>query len=101
MLLLKVFGHHSWREMNTVPEDKLVEIKEAIYRGRKIEAIRIYRESARVQLIDAKAAVDKLEEELRAARPENFMRPERRGCLGVIVAGLALAVLIVMWVRGG
>jgi hypothetical protein len=82
-----------------LPEDKLVEIKEAIYRGRKIEAIKIYRESTRVQLVDAKAEVDKLEEELRATRPENFMRTgERRGCLGVLAAALLMAGIIVIWV---
>jgi hypothetical protein len=81
--------------VHAIPEDKLALIKEAVYRGQKIEAIRIYRESAGVGLKEAKEGVEKLEKELRTTRPENFMpQTERRGCLGVIVAAVVIAGLV-------
>ena len=55
-----------------IPENKLAEIKAALVAGRKIEAIKWYREAAGVGLTEAKDAVEKLEAELRAASPERF-----------------------------
>lgn len=86
--------------MNTpIPEGELVSIREALYRGRKIEAIKIYREVTGMGLAEAKAAVERLEEELRATRPENFLpQTERRGCLGLLVVGFGVGVIVLLMV---
>ena len=65
--------------------EQMAEVKEAIFRGQKIAAIKIYRGATGTGLADAKAAVEKLEAELRATSPEYFKKSERRGCLGVLV----------------
>lgn len=71
--------------MNT-PEDKATAVKDAIYSGQKILAIKHYREQTGVGLAEAKEAVEKLEAELRAATPERFTKAESKGCTSVIVA---------------
>ena len=86
--------------MNTpISGDQLALIKEALYRGRKIEAIKKYRRATGMGLAEAKAAVEKLEEELRATRPENFLpQPERRGCLGLVLDCFGLSVIVLLLV---
>ena len=80
------------------PEDKLEPIKQALFQGRKIEAIKLYRKCAGAGLKEAKEAVDKLEAELRAASPEKFTAPTGgKGCLGVMVALGAVVLLIALW----
>lgn len=79
------------------PEDKLAAIKEALFQGRKVEAIKLYRESLDCGLKDAKTAVDRLEGELRASSPEKFRVPAGgKGCLGVIalVCGIVAVALV-------
>lgn len=82
-----------------IPEDKLRPIKEAIYRGEKILAIKLYREAAGVGLVDAKNEVERIETELRGASPEKFKTvPAGKGCLGVVLAAFAVAAASV-WLR--
>jgi ribosomal protein L7/L12 len=64
-----------------IPEEKMVAIKEAIFRGQKIAAIKLYREAMGLGLTEAKAAVDQLETELRSSAPYEFKAAESRGCL--------------------
>ena len=56
----------------SIPEEPLARIKEALYRGQKIEAVRLYRECTGTGLGEAKPAVERLEAELRAADPDKF-----------------------------
>ena len=73
-------------------------IKQALFQGRKIQAIKLYRKCAGTGLKEAKEAVDKLEAELRAASPEKFTAPTGgKGCLGVMVALGTVVLLIVLW----
>ena len=85
--------------MNTpIPEDKLAHIREALFRGHKIEAIKLYREGTRAGLVEAKTAVEKLEIELRAASPEKFTAPASgKGCLGVVVIVCAVVAVSILW----
>jgi ribosomal protein L7/L12 len=55
-----------------IPEDQLAQITEALFRGQKIEAIRQYRNCTGAVLAEAKAAVERLEADLRAAEPDKF-----------------------------
>ena len=80
---------------NTLTNEQMTEVKEALFRGQKIAAIKIYRKATGTGLSEAKGAVEKLEVELRAAAPYDFKQPERSGCLGVAVLLLgALAVAL-------
>lgn len=84
----------------TNPEDQAGRIQDALFRGEKIEAIRIYREQTGVGLAEAKQAVEQVERELRASAPERFSAPAGKGCS---VSAGALAVLaaiggLLLWV---
>lgn len=78
---------------NPNPEDQARRIKEAIFSGQKIQAIKFYREQTGSDLADAKAAVEKLESELRASSPEHFTKTAKAGCASVIVAG----TFVIFW----
>jgi len=85
--------------MNTpIPDDKRDTIKEMIFRGQKIEAIKLYRQSNRGGLAESKKAIEELEKELRATNPENFGPPvESRGCLGILLALSGFIGLLILW----
>ena len=61
----------------------MVPIREALFSGRKIEAIKLYREATGQGLVEAKAAVEKLEAELRSSAPQRFRTVKPGGCLGI------------------
>ncbi len=82
-----------------VSESTLTLIKEALFSGQKINAIKIYRETTDAGLAEAKTAVEKMEAELRASFPEKFTTPTaKKGCFGVLVAMLVVAVAAIWWV---
>jgi hypothetical protein len=82
-----------------IPEDKLTAIREALFQGQKIQAIKLYRKCTGSGLAEAKAAVEKLETELRAASPENFTTPAPgKGCSGVLVGVCAVVVAVILWI---
>lgn len=60
----------AWKAV--IPEELLAQITEDLFRGQKIKAIKLYRECTGAGLAEAKAAVDQLEAELRAAEPDKF-----------------------------
>ena len=59
----------------SIPEESLDQIKEALARGHKIDAIRLYRECTGAGLAEAKTAVEQLEARMRADRPDAFAGP--------------------------
>lgn len=85
--------------MASVPSDDDVRrIREAIFSGRKIEAIKLYRASSGLGLKEAKDFVESLEERLRQAEPEQFTVPPRgKGCGFTALAVLAAAALWRAW----
>jgi ribosomal protein L7/L12 len=67
-------------------------IETAIYAGRKIEAIKLYREATGGGLADAKRAVEDLEVDLRRREPNKFAQSAgKSGCMS-LVAVVALLV---------
>jgi ribosomal protein L7/L12 len=67
-------------------EDK-TKLAELITSGRKIEAIKLYREATGEGLKEAKEDVETLEREMREKYPEDF--PEKKGgCAGMVLIGL-------------
>ena len=74
-------------------------IEQAICDRKKIEAIKLYREAAGVDLVDAKKAVEAIEVQLRKDKPENFEPPgSKTGCLGMVLALAGLAGSLVAMV---
>jgi|SRR5882762_5209379 len=96
-------------------EGDLKEIREAISAGRRIEAIKLYREFTRQGLKEAKDAVEEMERKLRVESPERFLVEQRedrppqkakspkgvpgveagKGCFGVFV-GIMLATVLTL-----
>jgi len=75
-------------------------ICEALFEGRKIEAIKLYREMAGGGLKEAKEFIDALEARLKREQPDRFKKPEpsSSGCTGILIllAGIA-ALAIGFW----
>ena len=66
--------------MPEISEELKQRLSKPIFAGRKIEAIKIYREQMNVGLKDAKEAVEALSQELRLEFPEQFNASEKSGC---------------------
>jgi ribosomal protein L7/L12 len=73
-----------------LPDEQIVAIRDALFRGNKIQAIKHYREATSLGLAESKAFIDALELRLRQEEPEQFAAAANKaGCVGVIaVAGL-------------
>ena len=86
--------------MTSLTDQQRSQVETAIFAGRKIEAIKIYREATGVQLVDAKRAVEDLEVDLRRRQPEMFIN-KSKGCMSVLVCGAlllgGLAVLVIQY----
>lgn len=62
-----------------VPPETLADIENALVLGRKIDAIKLYRQCSGAGLTEAKEAVERVEAELRATSPERFAAGPRGG----------------------
>jgi hypothetical protein len=83
-----------------IPENTLALIKEALYRGEKIRAIKLHREATGLGLAESKAEVDKLEASLRTSAPEKFMAATSgKGCLSIIVMACVIVGAVILWLR--
>jgi len=84
----------------SVQPERVKWIQEALFKGDKIEAIKLYRDGTNLGLKESKEAVEKIEDALRLQSPERFTGKAGKGCLGlmVIFSGLLLT-LVVMWLR--
>ncbi len=81
-----------------LPENTLAIIKEALFRGHKIQAIKLHREATGSGLAEAKIAVEKLESELRASAPEKFTSPPAgKGCLTIMVMVCVIVCAVILW----
>lgn len=78
------------------------EINEALFRGEKIQAIRLYRQATGTGLADAKAAIERIETELRIQSPGNYQHapsapvPTGIGCMMLVMA-VIVAAFSVNW----
>lgn len=77
------------------PEHQAAALQTALFAGRKIEAIRIYRGQRKVGLAEAKAAVEQLEAELRQSSPGSFTAAPAKGC-GVTMV-MAVVIVAALW----
>lgn len=82
-------------------DEVLAQIREALIHGRKIEAIKLYRESTGAGLAEAKNAVEAFEKEWRAATPEQFTTsPGGKGCSTLVVALGVTMTFLSLWIFG-
>ena len=71
--------------MSQLSDVTVVRISEALYNGRKIEAIRVYREATGRGLKESKDFIEALEAQLRQESPEKFkVAPGGVGCSTVV-----------------
>ncbi len=69
-------------------------IQAALYAGRKIEAIRLYRQAHHLGLAEAKSVIDEMEADLRRRSPWLFTSPAatpKAGCLVLVLTLIGLA----------
>lgn len=79
--------------MPAMPEDLHEQIKEALFNGRKIDAIKMYRQVSRDGLKESKDFIEALEAELRDSSPEKFtVPPGKKGCGTAVVCALLIVV---------
>jgi hypothetical protein len=80
--------------MSAAPNDPNEQIKEDIFNGRKIDAIKKYRAITREGLKESKDFIEALEVELRATSPEKFTVPPRgKGCGAAILCVVLIVVI--------
>ena len=87
--------------MNQLTEQQQQAITTEIFGGRKIEAIKLYREATGLGLKEAKDAVDGMEKDLRQREPNKFAKPAgKSGCISVVavVALLVSAALVTIYI---
>lgn len=75
---------------NQLSQETKDAIAASIYEGRKINAIKIYREASKASLADAKDFIEALTVELYERHPENFVARKNSGC------GAAFLILFVI-----
>ena len=80
--------------------DAMQEVSALIAAGRKIEAIRVYRKPAGVELKDAKDAVDALEGRINPAAVVTRAAAMRRVVVSGLVVVAALVALVFLLTRG-
>ena len=83
--------------MNPLTEQQQQAINADIFGGRKIEAIKLYREATGAGLKEAKDVVEEIEKDLRQREPNKFAKPAgKSGCMSVVavVALLISAALV-------
>ncbi|AKC81561.1 hypothetical protein IMCC26134_00015 [Verrucomicrobia bacterium IMCC26134] len=82
----------------SLTETQIASLSEPVFRGRKIEAIKLHRELTGMGLKESREAVEELELSLRASSPDKFVAgPQGKGCMGVIVFGLMCCALATPW----
>jgi hypothetical protein len=87
-----------------IGQEDIDRINEALFAGRLIEAIKIYRVATGCGLKEAKDFVEALETRLRGEMPERFTAPQRKvvemragGCLlMLVISAIAIGALIVL-----
>ena len=83
--------------MSELSDDVREEIISDLKSGRKIAAIKRYREATGAGLKDAKEFIETLTDRMSAEFPDQVSKPS--GCLGVLLlSGIAAATYVMSWV---
>ena len=78
-------------EMTGHPRDEIID---AVIRGKKLDAVKLYKESAGVSLREAKEFIEDLTEKMRQENPGQF-REGKSGCLGLLSIACTIGFLLV------
>jgi Ribosomal protein L7/L12 C-terminal domain len=82
--------------MSQLPDEAVVRISDALYAGRKIEAIRLYRQATKLGLKESKDFIEALEVRLRQESPEKFTAPPgQAGCVRAAAILFVIASVLV------
>lgn len=74
-------------------DEQWQQIEQALFAGRKIEAIKHFRKITNAGLKDAKELIDQHEHDLREQFPGRFSQaPSRAGCLVLLAVGLTTTI---------
>jgi hypothetical protein len=83
-----------------LPQGVIEEIRAAIFAGKKIQAIKVYRTAANTGLKEAKEFIERLTERLYEESPDEFSSaPGGVGCAGVLLIG-AVVFVAGYWTAG-
>jgi hypothetical protein len=91
-----------WRWLMTgpIPPEVMQQINQCLFDGRKIEAIKLYREYTREGLKESKDFIDDLEKDLRTNESGRFKSPPGgKGCMGVVLVLLVVGGLAAVGVK--
>ncbi len=81
-----------------ISDEQISSLSACILRGRKIEAIKLYREMTGLGLKESKDAIEELEQSLRTSSPDKFVAgAQGKGCLSVIIVGLLCGTAFVTY----
>lgn len=70
------------------------QLEQFLFQGNKVEAIKLYREAAGCELLEAKKAVEAMERVLRKDKPGSFTtRPSNGGPFKILLIAMALGAL--------
>jgi hypothetical protein len=76
------------------------QIEQFLFQGQKVDAIKLYREVAGCQLVDAKNAVEAMEKELRKTKPGSFVTRSSSGdAFRILLIAMALGALAYVLLR--
>jgi hypothetical protein len=85
----------------SMSDDDVQQIMAAVFAGRKILAIKLYRQATNSSLVDAKNFVDALQARLWQESPEKFSTPPgKAGCsqtAGILISIAVTVYLIFQW----
>ena len=82
-------------------EEHIAEISDALAGGRKIEAIKIYREATEEGLKEAKDFIEALTPKLKEQDPEKYDKlsdSQGGGCASAALLCVSLAVAVLFWI---
>jgi ribosomal protein L7/L12 len=81
-----------------LPDDKVEAIRDALFCGNKILAIKHYREATGLGLAESKAFIDAVDSRLRQEQPDQFAAAAKKaGCFGVIAIAAVLTTAARWW----
>lgn len=82
--------------MPDLTDDQLAAIRTEIFAGRKISAIKRYRDATGMGLKESKDVIEALEAELREREPESFSSARKAGCAmtAILFFGLPVAAAL-------
>lgn len=69
---------------NTLSDAQLDQVHSELFAGRKIQAIKIYREATGTDLKTAKDTVEAIDAELRTQHPDRF-QSSKSGCMTILL----------------